>query len=491
MLENITFKDVAKIENQFKKGGDAGDTLGHKIIKGNKKSKVMISCPHCVTHTREGKKLIRESYTATLGLLIQKYTKCHLIYKTTDLEDDVNYDTNSQYKKDLTNYIKENNIEIVLDLHGLNSFSKDIEIGTFFGKTIRDNVHLLRTIYDVFLDNQIYSFTLDKHFWAGENTIAHNVWKNTKAVAIQIEISKLFRYPVKRFSAFIKILNALIDLVKELNGEDIYEIEMEEEITQKHYAVYSDILDFKIKKIKYKDVPNNHIGMELEMGLNYSRQEYSFIRRYIKRLKNIVNGHGIFVRDYSIISNYPIEIALDPLSVSDLIEKYKKIKDLMRSSSGHLFTGTKYACGIHLNFNKLGRKEMKSVHKRLINYLINNPTYFVYNKFKKGSFITDYRKYLDNQNEIAAKYNSINYIKKGIIEIRNVKTELTPHQLEQLCNDLIEVIYEIKQKTKSKEIDFVAIFDNLIENITKEQIKQIKELDSFTVYNISKKARIK
>jgi len=487
--EVFTYKDVMNIEKQFRIGNEIIDSIGHKIIPGDKKSKVMISVPHSVTSYREGKVKNREFFLGTLAFLIQQKTKCHLIYKTSNLNDDANYDEKSNYKEDLVKYVKDNNIEIVLDLHGLNSFRKDIEFGTFYGKTIKNNYQILRSIYDILLDNRIYSISLDKDFWAGGETIAHTIAEQTKAIAIQFEISTTFRNPQRRFSQFEKIIKALTEIVKELNGEDIYEIE---ENNEKSLAIFSDILDFQVKKARYKNIPDNYIGMELEMGLNYSRNEYSFIRKHVKKLKNIVNGNGIFMRDFTIVSSYPIEIALDPLSVENMVKIYKNVKDLIKSSSNHLYTGSKYKCGIHLNFNKPKRmKDLRIAHKRLVNYIMNNPEYFVYSKYKKGKILTDYDKYFKNQEEITDKYLFINYRKKGIIEIRNVKPEITPRQLEDMANELLYILYDIEQNSYTPEIDFVAIFDSLFSKITKEKIKKIKENNEFTVYNIDKKVRIK
>lgn len=89
---------------------------GHIILLGDKK--ILFSAPHAVEQTRDGKIKFAEKETADIARILNKMGYPCII-KTENQGDDANFDLESEYKADLVEFIKENHIEGVIDLHQL------------------------------------------------------------------------------------------------------------------------------------------------------------------------------------------------------------------------------------------------------------------------------------------------------------------------------------------------------------------------------------
>ena len=104
-----------------------------KILKN--KSKIMISAPHSVKHTRQWEILPQDLLTWWLSLYLWKRLDLPVICSTSYKVWDSNFDENekSEYKQVLAKYIKENGIKFLIDLHGCWSFRDfSIELGTWW-----------------------------------------------------------------------------------------------------------------------------------------------------------------------------------------------------------------------------------------------------------------------------------------------------------------------------------------------------------------------
>jgi len=109
------------------------DFFSFKILKN--KSKIMISAPHSVKHIREWKILPQDLLTWWLALYLWKRLNFPVIYSTSYKVWDSNFDdyNNSKYKQTLEKYIKENDIKLLIDLHGCRTFRDFcIEFGTWW-----------------------------------------------------------------------------------------------------------------------------------------------------------------------------------------------------------------------------------------------------------------------------------------------------------------------------------------------------------------------
>ena len=61
-----------------------------KIINGS--IPIILSAPHCVNQTRQGKIKQAEGETGAIVQILSKLTNCYAIYKTYNNNDDANYD---------------------------------------------------------------------------------------------------------------------------------------------------------------------------------------------------------------------------------------------------------------------------------------------------------------------------------------------------------------------------------------------------------------
>ena len=486
-LNTITYSDIEKIEKKFKKGGSQKQGIGHKIVEGSKDSKILISCPHSVSQIRKGKTKKRELFLGTISLYLQELTGCHLIYKTRNMDDDANTSAESKYRDDIRQYVIDNNIELVIDLHGSESRLMDVEIGTYHGFNIDNNKTIVKNLYNVLIDNDITSIRCDKINFAGKGTLAHFIKSETDVNAIQIEIGKRFRWPKTRIKSFKTIIAAFQKYIISFDygGASI-------QIKARNYFLdYDSTLDIKPSFGYTRElglVPNNHIGMELEIGINYEKEKYSFIKKLLKKIKKTVGKKGYFVHDFTVISDYSFEIVFDPMPVDELIKMYADIMAIISHSSNQLFSHKNYNCGIHLNFNKKEIEDLDVAHKKLINLMFNEKKYFNYNLYKKSKFRTTYKEYLDFQRSTGSKYVAINYSNKKIIEIRNIKAGMDPLELKEVSDKILNILYGIPYEKEEKEyVDFIDIYEKALKRIKVKEAEKILENDYILITNIKTK----
>ena len=102
----------------------------YTILKGN--VPILFSAPHTMYQLRDdGSTKLKEPYTKAIALYLNKYCNTYAIVKNNDTGIDSNRDNYDQYNVEMRRLIKENNIKLVIDLHGASKDRKfDIEFGT-------------------------------------------------------------------------------------------------------------------------------------------------------------------------------------------------------------------------------------------------------------------------------------------------------------------------------------------------------------------------
>lgn len=93
MLNTISKKEIKSLYNQIL----AGTNNSFEFEKGSF-TDVIISAPHAVAQTREGKTKNPEPYSGIIAKLLNKYYGYTILYKSKNCNDDANYDENSPYK---------------------------------------------------------------------------------------------------------------------------------------------------------------------------------------------------------------------------------------------------------------------------------------------------------------------------------------------------------------------------------------------------------
>ena len=198
-----------------------------KILKN--KSKIMISAPHSVKHIREWEILSQDLLTWWLALYLWKRLNLPVIYSTSYKVWDPNFDENknSEYKQALAEYIKENNIKFLIDLHGCWSFRDfSIELWTWWewNFNLLGRLDILNTI-EKSLHDSLKSYiqhtgkpvTKNTIFSASrETTVSAFISKECKIPAIQIEINKELR-DIDIPKNISLLINSLENLIINLN----------------------------------------------------------------------------------------------------------------------------------------------------------------------------------------------------------------------------------------------------------------------------------
>lgn len=214
LLEKINFYNQHILE----KGQEAmkNDSKAFEIVEG--KIPIIVSAPHCVNQTRCGEIKQAEGETGAIAQYIAEKTECYAIYKTYNNQDDANYDIeNNPYKEAIIELIHQNDIRLLLDLHGARcSRDFDIDLGTGEGKNLQGNEYIIEELKRCFMQHGINEVAVDKRFKAiSEHTISRSVSEKTKIPCIQVEINGNYRY-IQNIDGIEKLIKAIIQFINQI-----------------------------------------------------------------------------------------------------------------------------------------------------------------------------------------------------------------------------------------------------------------------------------
>ena len=202
------------------------ETKDYKIIKG--KIPIILSAPHALKHYRNAIWKQADTNTDYIALQIQKKTNCHVIYRSVESMSDPNYDEFdvSEYKQAMLEYIKEQDIKLLIDLHG-SKYERDylIELGTCDDsdsslKQRKWIAKMMIMMLEEMLKDKIDYFhkgiTKNRVFKASSpNTITRSISLRSDCSCIQMEINSYLRcFDEKDCEYFIDVM---IDVVNCLN----------------------------------------------------------------------------------------------------------------------------------------------------------------------------------------------------------------------------------------------------------------------------------
>lgn len=217
-------KTVINYEEVF---SNTNKGIGMKIKHGT--IPILISTPHSVPQTRNGKYKGKEVFTGGIGEYIQQHTGCYLIQSLASEGQDPNYDAEekSLYKQELAKQVLENGINLVIDLHGCKRTTPYlIELGTVDDtyKTLNHDSNLLNII-KTNLEKSLKEYNshpvvVNQRFKAfSPNTITHYINNKTKVKSIQMEINAQIRdfYREETVEQSTKFVETMINLIFDLN----------------------------------------------------------------------------------------------------------------------------------------------------------------------------------------------------------------------------------------------------------------------------------
>lgn len=189
------------------------------IKKG--KGKVLISAPHSVEQTREGKIKYGEYQTGILANMLHDKLGCPVVYKTFNNGDDANYDSNCSYKEAVADFVFKNDILFLIDLHQLAPRRvENIDIGTGFGENIKQYTDFPNIVWQEFAAQSISNITIDTPFDASyPYTVSSFISRHCGIPCIQIEINSRLVCDEYDDFCFDRIMAALTSIVNYLNKE--------------------------------------------------------------------------------------------------------------------------------------------------------------------------------------------------------------------------------------------------------------------------------
>ena len=182
------------------------------ILKGN--IPILFSAPHTMHQLRDdGTTKLKEPYTKAIALYLNKYCNTYAIVKNNDTGIDSNRDNYDKYNVEMRRLIKENNIKLVIDLHGA-SISRyfDIEFGTL--NNLSSDFSTIKELEEAFTENGIKNINHNDPFKGG--AITQGIYALDDVDVIQMEINGKYR-DYNNIKELEKIIQSLQNFIKQYN----------------------------------------------------------------------------------------------------------------------------------------------------------------------------------------------------------------------------------------------------------------------------------
>ena len=194
---------LSSLEERFSSHSYEG--RGPELLIEEDSIPILVSAPHAVTQTREGKDKRTEILTGALALWLHEEAGVHVFCRARSDGHDPNFDAfeENAYQRELVRYCLEHRISCVLDLHGAASdrgFGADIGTGgkehlSLLGhKFLLDlmDASLVQTVGKLgrFDDAVVHDGVFAA---AGPHTIGRNVSERAQVPALQLEINGQLR----------------------------------------------------------------------------------------------------------------------------------------------------------------------------------------------------------------------------------------------------------------------------------------------------------
>ena len=182
------------------------------ILKGS--IPILFSAPHTTLQVHDdGSVKLNEPYTKAISLYLNKYCKTYSIFKNNDTGIDSNRDNYDKYNVELRRLIKDNNIKLVIDLHGADkSRDFDVEFGTL--NMLSADFSTIKELEEAFTENDITNINHNDPFKGG--AITQGLFSLTDVDVIQLEINGKYR-DYNNLELLKKIIDSLEKFIKQYN----------------------------------------------------------------------------------------------------------------------------------------------------------------------------------------------------------------------------------------------------------------------------------
>ena len=184
------------------------------INKG--KIPVVLTAPHTMQQIKEdGSIKLSEPYTKAIALYVSKNINCNSLIKLKDTGIDSNSDNIDEFKLVLKDLINDNNIKLLIDIHGASKDRDfDIELGTL--NNMSADYSTINELKEAFIENGINNIVINDPFKGGG--ITRYIYGMTDIDVIQIEINKKYR-DIENIDNIEKVCNALISFIRKYNDK--------------------------------------------------------------------------------------------------------------------------------------------------------------------------------------------------------------------------------------------------------------------------------
>ena len=195
--------------NELENLKDENDYL---ILKGN--VPILFSAPHTMYQLHDdGTTKLKEPYTKAIALYLNKYYNTYAIVKNSDTGIDSNRDNYDEYNIEMRRLIKENNIKLVIDLHGASKDRNfDIEFGTL--NNLSADFSTIKELEEAFTENGINNISHNDPFKGG--AITQGIYALDDVDVIQIEINGKYR-DYNNVESLEKLIQSLKNFIKQYN----------------------------------------------------------------------------------------------------------------------------------------------------------------------------------------------------------------------------------------------------------------------------------
>lgn len=182
------------------------------ILKGS--VPILFSAPHTMYQLRDdGTTKLKEPYTKAIALYLNKYCNTYAIIKNNDTGIDSNRDNYDEYNVEMRRLIKENNIKLVIDLHGASKDRGfDVEFGTL--NNLSADYSTIKELEEAFTENGINNISHNDPFKGG--AITQGIYVLNDVDVIQIEINGKYR-DYGDIESLEKLIQSLKNFIKQYN----------------------------------------------------------------------------------------------------------------------------------------------------------------------------------------------------------------------------------------------------------------------------------
>lgn len=195
---------------KIKKYESINGLFDYLLVKGE--IPVLITAPHTMEQVKnDGTIKYSEPYTKAIALYLNEVCSSSYLIKTKDTGMDSNRDNHDEFKEDLVNFVKDNDIKLVIDLHGADhNRDFDVEFGTMNNLTA--DFSTIKELEEALRHNGIVNIEHNDPFKGG--AITQYLYNIKDVEVIQLEINGRYR-DIEHIDDLEKLCNALIYFIKE------------------------------------------------------------------------------------------------------------------------------------------------------------------------------------------------------------------------------------------------------------------------------------